>query len=184
MDITAIVVKKINKNDRKTILSLYNYTFNKLMSVIVRYFVNEEDRITIVNNCFMKIINNINKFNIGTSYFSWVGRIANNEIIDNFRREKNYSNMFSKNEFNEDIEFIEEEEYDGDFTVNELLTMIDDLPKASKIVFNMYAIDGDYTYNDIAEILEVSTETVKWHLKTARKLLKQKIQDKQIEIIR
>lgn len=143
------------------------------MSVTVRFFVNEEDRITIVNNSFLKILANINKFDTNTSYFSWISRIAHNEIIDNYRKEKKYRNLFSFDGLEEENEPFEiENEYEGEFSEEELLEMVNILPKASRVVFSMYAIEGDYTYKDIAEVLEVSVETVKWHLKSARKQLK------------
>jgi len=172
MEITKELVNAIKKSNRRETLLLYQYTYNKLMSVAVRFFVNEEDRMTIVNNSFLKIIKNIENFKIGNSYFSWVTKIVHHEIIDTYRKNKKYKSMFSINEFNENIEDTNDSKFEGNLTETELLNMVNQLPKASKIVFNMYTIDGGYTYKDIAEILNVSVETVKWHLKNARKELK------------
>jgi DNA-directed RNA polymerase specialized sigma24 family protein len=41
-------------------------------------------------------------------------------------------------------------------------------------VFNLYAID-DFSIKQISETLEISIETVKWHLKTSRKTLRARI---------
>jgi RNA polymerase sigma-70 factor (ECF subfamily) len=56
--------------------------------------------------------------------------------------------------------------------------MILKLPKATKLVFNLFAIDG-YSHKEIAEQLEISTNTSKWHVKEARKKLKEQILKKQ-----
>ena len=56
----------------------------------------------------------------------------------------------------------------------QLLQFLNDLPPASKIVFNLYAID-DFSIKQISETLEISIETVKWHLKTSRKTLRARI---------
>jgi len=187
MEINEKVIKAIKKNDRKIIFSLYHFSFNKMMSIVVRYYNNEEEKITIVNNCFLKIINNIDKFKIGTSYFSWISRIVQNEIIDTFRKTKKYKALFEFDSFDdvEDYSDYTEETVETEFTEQYLLDLINELPNASKIVFNLYAIDGDYTYKEVAEMLDISVETVKWHLKNARKLLKEKLtKKKDLEIAR
>jgi RNA polymerase sigma-70 factor (ECF subfamily) len=54
---------------------------------------------------------------------------------------------------------------------SQVLAILNDLPPASKLVFNLFAID-DYSINQISEELGISRETVKWHLKTSRKILR------------
>jgi len=182
MKIDKKLIKAIKKNDRRKTLQLYNFTFNKLMSVAVRYFVNEEDRVTVVNNSFMKIIDNIDKFTIGTYYFSWVNRIVYNEIINFHRAEKKYKSIFNFEIYDVVIDNFSENEddYSGSYSESELLAQIQKLPKSTRIVFDMYAIEGGYKYKDIADCLDVSVETVKWHLKQARKTLKELL-SKQIQ---
>ncbi|MNY63341.1 RNA polymerase sigma factor [compost metagenome] len=52
-----------------------------------------------------------------------------------------------------------------------LQQLLDTLPPATKMVFNLYAIDG-YSSKEIMEEFQISYETVKWHIKEARKRLK------------
>ena len=49
--------------------------------------------------------------------------------------------------------------------------MLLSLPKATRTVFSLIAIDG-YSHKEIAERLNISLETSKWHMKEARKRLK------------
>jgi RNA polymerase sigma-70 factor (ECF subfamily) len=42
-------------------------------------------------------------------------------------------------------------------------------------VFNLYVIDG-YSHREIGELLDMSEGTSKWHLSTARKLLREKLE--------
>ena len=48
------------------------------------------------------------------------------------------------------------------------------LPPASRQVFNMYFIDG-YKHREIADMLNISEGTSKWHLNSAREKLKEMI---------
>ena len=56
----------------------------------------------------------------------------------------------------------------------DLLKMIKQMPSGYQVVFNMFAIEG-YSHKEIAEMLEISEGTSKWHLSEARKSLQQKI---------
>ena len=56
-----------------------------------------------------------------------------------------------------------------------LLEMIKQLPSMTAKVFNLYAIDG-YKHREIAELLNMSENTSKWHLSEARKKLQAKLQ--------
>lgn len=171
MEINEQIVKKIKQNDRKVILDLYKFSFNVLMSAAVRYKNNEEDQMTIVNNSFLKIIQKIEQYKIGTAYLSWIKRIVQNEIIDEFRKQNKYRELFN---FEADETQHDEEtpaEIDADHDAEMLEKMLNQLPPATKLVFNLYAIEG-YTNKEISEKFDISYETVKWHIKEARKKLR------------
>ena len=61
------------------------------------------------------------------------------------------------------------------------LQMLNVLPPATKLVFNLYAIEG-YKSKEIVEELNISYETVKWHIKQARKKLKSLIVENKISL--
>jgi RNA polymerase sigma factor (sigma-70 family) len=171
LTITVEIIDLIRKGDRRTTLGLYQHTFNVLMGNAVRYKRNQEEQMEIVNNAFMKIITNIDRFEPGTAYFSWAKRIVQREIIDDFRRNKRYRELF-----NQDVELTRHEidqccEIDDNIEAEELKKMLDILAPATRLVFNLYAIDG-YSAKEITEELEISYETVKWHIKEARKKLR------------
>jgi RNA polymerase sigma-70 factor (ECF subfamily) len=63
-----------------------------------------------------------------------------------------------------------------DFSVDDIQSMIDNLPNGYKMVFNLYAIEG-YKHQEIAEMLNISEGTSKSQLSHARKLLQQQIID-------
>ena len=61
------------------------------------------------------------------------------------------------------------------------MQMLNVLPPATKLVFNLYAIEG-YKSKEIVEELNISYETVKWHIKQARKKLKSLIVENKISL--
>ena len=52
--------------------------------------------------------------------------------------------------------------------VEEILVALEKLPKKSRLVFNLYLIEG-YSHKEIAGLLKISIGTSKWHLSTSRK---------------
>jgi len=182
LEITDSLIKSIKDNDRKAITELYKETFSVLMSVVVRYKQNTEDQMSLVNNSFLKIISKIDQYKVGSSFFSWAKRIGQNEVIDDFRKEKKYKELFQFEDEMSNYDNMEPElEPDSKFEAEELQAMLNMLPPATKVVFNLYAIDG-YKYAEIMDELNIGYETVKWHIKEARKRLRVLVTEKSMTI--
>lgn len=168
----AELLKQAFAFNRKAQLELYKLSYPILIAVARRYRKNEEDHLALVNNAFIKIIQNLNNFQEG-NYFSWVKRIITNEIIDDFRRNKKYRNLFNQDL---DVEFNQFTYADAEFEMNDshLFNMVKKLPESTKVVFNLFAIDG-FSHKEIGEMLGISEQTSKWHTKMARKKLKEQL---------
>ena len=141
------------------------------MSSAVQYKINSEDQMSIVNTAFLKIVTGIHHYKVGTAYFSWAKKIVNNTIIDDFRKNKNYRELFEIDTKVEDSEEAENSEIENGIENEELQEILNTLPPATKLVFSLYAIE-EYTSKEICEDLDIGYETVKWHIKEARKRLR------------
>ena len=180
MEVTQEVIREIAAGDRKVILKLYHYSFNVLMGTAVRYKDHKEDQMEIVNNAFMKIVTKIESYTPGTAYFSWVKTIVQREIIDDFRKNKRYKALFKMSGETIYEGSVEPEVYNH-IDNDELMKILDVLPPATKLVFNLYGIEG-YSSKEIMKELDISYETVKWHIKEARKRLKKLIIENKIPL--
>jgi RNA polymerase sigma-70 factor (ECF subfamily) len=108
---------------------------------------------------------------LGTAYFSWAKRIIHNEIINDFRKNKKYKELFNFESDETASNEIIHAEMDMQMEAEQLQMLLNKLPPATRLVFNLYAIDG-YETKEICEQLDLSYETVKWHIKEARKKLR------------
>lgn len=173
-------IQRIRQQDARYLEVLYNGVFPLLMAIAVRYKNNREEQLTAVHNAFLKMIRSIDQFKTEGSFNAWMTRILRNELIDEFRRTQKKS-AIQFTELNIDVA-------DASFELQQLeqapstvlLQFLNELPPASKVVFNLYAMD-DYTIKQISEALDISVETVKWHLKTARKQLRVRISNLKIQ---
>ena len=123
------------------------------------------------------MLTNIESYNPSVPFTAWIRRIAINTAIDDFRKNSKHNLIEYSDEISTNKNYTIND-YDLEIRAEELNNMILKLPKATKLVFNLFAIDG-YSHKEIAEQLEISTNTSKWHVKEARKKLKEQILKKQ-----
>lgn len=157
-------------NNRKHQELLYKKFFPKMMQMCMRYTSDQDKAMQICNDGFLKVFKNIKKYESKGSFEGWIRRIVFHSLSDYFKSEKKYMHfmVFEEKEKSTQQNALDQIYYD------DLLNMINELPDASARVFRLYAIEG-YKHREIAETLNISVGTSKWHLAEARKLMKELI---------
>ena len=74
-----------------------------------------------------------------------------------------------------DVDFEVESSIVEKLFAEDLINLMHRLPLTTKVVFNLFAIEG-FSHGDIAKELGMSVGTSKWHVNNARKRLKQWIE--------
>jgi RNA polymerase sigma-70 factor (ECF subfamily) len=129
----------------------------------------------VLQNTFIRIYKNIQKFEGKSSLHTWMYRIAYNESIrflemDNKRR---YVNIDEVSESNLEVLF-EDEYFDGDKIQEKLNKIIEEFTEKQKRIFQMKYFD-DLSFRKISEILEISESTLKSTYYTTVKIIEEKI---------
>ncbi|WP_345949565.1 MULTISPECIES: sigma-70 family RNA polymerase sigma factor [unclassified Mucilaginibacter] len=165
------LITACQQQDRKSQKMLYKAFYGFAMGICLRYANNRYEAAEIMNQGFLKMFNNLNKYDESRPFKAWLGRIMMNMSIDYYR-----SNL--KVAYTEDLteaEHLTDNELpDKKINYQELLDMIQRLPQAYRTVFNLYAIEG-YTHEEIGEMLNISAGTSKSNLFKAREKLKKMI---------
>lgn len=177
-DITAELLKACMEDDRRAIKYLYEHCFKKLMPVCYRYHNNEEDARSSLNIGFMKILKGLESIDGQVNFAAWSKRIMINTLIDEYRKKRNYQSHVTSKETERELDVEAnptDNEAESDLGYQNLLGLISQLPEISGRVFNLYVIDG-FNHKEIGEMLGMSEGTSKWHLSTARKLLREKLE--------
>lgn len=178
MDITPEIIKSCISDDRKAINLLYEYGFRTLMPVCFRYNKNEEDARAAYNVGFIKILNGLAKLDENANFNAWSRRIMVNSLIDEYRKNKKYNERIYKSDSDAELDYYStgtENEAESNMGLENIMELIKELPEMTGRVFNLFVIDG-YSHKEIAEQLEMSEGTSKWHLSTARKMLREKLE--------
>lgn len=172
MTIEKELLNACRREERQAQFELYRQCYGVLMAVSLRYERNKEDADAMVNQIFLKILDNLDRYDGEAPFEAWIRRIAINSEIDEFRRKNRQKLDYHENVTDAaPITAMDYNEADQRFDAEDLENMIRQLPPVSQQVFNLYVVDG-FNHKEIAEKLGMSEGTSKWHLSSARKKLK------------
>jgi RNA polymerase sigma-70 factor (ECF subfamily) len=187
MNVDATLLKACRQNNQKAQSQLYRSCFSVLMSICIRYKSDEAEARAVLNQGFLKILTNLDKYNSNIPFEAWIRRIMINTIIDEFRKYKKhkervqYTDFIANDTFDNRVDFNEADQM---FDAEAIEYFIKQLPEVAQKVFNLYVIDG-YSHREIGEMLDISEGNSKWHLSSARKrlrtMLKVAMEKEQIE---
>ena len=166
------IVNGCKKGNRKAQEQLYRNYYRAMATLCMRYTRNEEDAVEVLNNGFLKVFRNIEKYDEKQAVlYTWMRAIIINSCLDFIKqKEKNISHM----ELDDAVEIDIPAEAISRMKATELLYLVRQLPPATQAVFNLYVMDG-YNHKEIAQMLNIKEGTSKWHLSEAKKSLQQKI---------
>jgi len=172
------------RNNRKSQETVYKMFYGKMMAVCRRYTRNDDQAKDILQDGFIKVFKNIDKFNFQGSFEGWVRRIIVNTAIDFTRKAKTDYLLMNDGQKIEDFENDlldeqDEEEYESPFKVADVIKGMEQLSNAYRTVFNLYVFEN-FSHQEIADALSISVGTSKSNLAKARANLK-KILNKELE---
>jgi len=168
------LVKECLCNNAKAHEEFYGRYASKMYGVCLRFAKNQMEADDILQEGFIKAFTNLKSFRNEGSLEGWVRRTIVNTAINHVKK-------FAKYKKDLDIDTAEpvlkmSSSATDTISVNELLSLIKDLPVGYKMVFNLNVMEG-YTHREIATLLDISENTSKSQLSRARNTLQRKINE-------
>ena len=166
------LIKACKRGKRASQKQLYKEFYSYGMSICLRYSKNREEAQEILNDGFMKVFNNLDKYNPTLSFKGWLRRILVNAAIDYYRKHHKHHHT---------LEIVHNKHIDAspdalhNLSVQEIMDMVQLLPPAYRLVFNLYAVEG-YKHQEIAQELGISIGASKSNLAKARMKLRAMLQ--------
>lgn len=154
-------------NDRRAQEALYRRFFPEMLRMCRRYTRDEDTALEILNNGLLRVFKKIHTFGFKGSLEGWIRRLVYHSMADYYRDNARYLHFLVLEDHDRPVQ----ENFNEVFYEEDILKAVRTLPPVSQEVFRLYAIEG-YSHAEIAETLQMSEGTSKWHLSTARQKLR------------
>jgi len=167
------------KGDRRSQQAIHKMFYGKMKAVCMRYTRDSDQAMDVLQEGFLKVFNNLDKYTGVGTFEGWMRRIMVNLSIDRYRRLKHDLVLLSEQndiedwggETDDETDDSEEGEEIYDITPEQIIDAMQQLTPAYRTVFNLYVYE-DYTHQDIAEALGISVGTSKSNYAKAKKNMK------------
>jgi len=175
------IIAGCRKNKHKHQMALFDKYSGMLKGVCLRYVNNDFDADDLLQEGFIKILENISKYQETGSFTAWMKRIMVNHAL-NFCKKKSKQKFSEWNdsysdELQEENTLVENKMenriLEADLAPTDIIKIIQELPDGYRMVLNLYVIDG-YSHKEIAKKLNISVNTSKSQLSRARKMMIEK----------
>ncbi|WP_341227165.1 sigma-70 family RNA polymerase sigma factor [uncultured Arcticibacterium sp.] len=166
------LIEKCKNGERGAQRKLYTSHYGFAMSICLRYCKTKEEGEEVLNNAFLKVFKNLEKYDTSHSFKNWFKRILINASIDFYRsQQKHYYHQDINTAFSLKSNLQNAE---GDIGHDELMCLVHELPMAYRTSFCLFAIDG-FSHDEISKKLGISIGTSKSNVSRARKVLREKL---------
>ena len=160
-DITLLSQLQDTKTKEKAFRTLITQYKERLYWHVRKIVISHDDADDVLQNTFIKIFKNIDKFNGKSKLYSWMYRIATNESITFLNKRAKDRNLDISDYQQQLASTLESDDfYSGDEIQLILQKAIATLPQKQQLVFNMKYFD-ELKYDEISEILETSVGALK-----------------------
>lgn len=171
------LIKAAQSGDRDALITLLREIENHVYRTAFYILGNEQDAQDAAQEALVRIYTKIQSYEEKALFKTWVQRIVTNICIDKFRKQKatvsieEHNMMFSTNSNVED-------EIISSYVAKDIQEAIEKLPERHRTVIVLRYLQ-DFSYNEIADSLDLPLNTVKSYLFRARQQLQTLLQDYQ-----
>jgi RNA polymerase sigma-70 factor, ECF subfamily len=163
------LLEKCVTKDRQAQETFYRKYQGKMLAVCMRYTRDRETALDIMNRGFLRIFNKIAQYQPTGSLEGWMRVIMIHAIADYFKQQKKDLVQYTGELPKEGAAVTLPSDR---FTKEILQQALQQLPETQRCVFNLFAIDG-YPHKEIANMLALNENTVRWLYAEAKKRLQQ-----------
>lgn len=158
--------------NRQSQSRLYSLLKDKMFTVCLRYADNREEAEEILQEGFIKVFEFIHQYKYKGPFEGWIRKIMVNCALQKHRSKRQLHALVNID--TAAVENIGTENILSQIGTRELLTMVQRLPPAYRMVFNLYVFEG-MKHREIAEHLGISEGTSKSNLSDARSILRKAV---------
>jgi len=175
------LMQGVREGDEESFAILMGRYKHRLTNYFYTLLNNYDRAAEATQEAFVKVFLKADTFDMDKSFSSWIYRIGMNYIIDEYRKKQRWTSFLGRHFKNNNGSFptsyqppAPDEELIRDEKVGKVRKAINSLPLKYRVPLAMKDLQ-ELPYNEIADIMDMSTGTVKSRINRARLLLKEKL---------
>lgn len=174
----AVLVQECLQGDRRSFEVLVDRHQQTMYNVALRIVRDLEDAADVTQAAFVKVYENLATYNPRYKFFSWLFRIVVNEAL----------NLLKKRKFSAELEethLAVDQRLDGNLLESELQEQVQQALMDLKFEYRLVVVLRHFqhlSYEEISYITDVPEKTVKSRLFTGRKLLREKLMRRGVDL--
>jgi len=166
--------ENIKKGNKESLKILHDRYFHQMILYTLKSVHETGEVEELVSDCFIKLWENKKKIEIKESVKSYLFFVLRNSIVDNYRAKRIITESLEQEQV---TDIADEFYFDEQSRYADLYHTINKLPVQRKKILEMAVFD-EMTYQEIADSLEISKNTVKTQIGRAYRFLKENLNSK------
>jgi RNA polymerase sigma-70 factor (ECF subfamily) len=164
-----VIIQGCLRKKEKSQEMLYKQFFGYAFKVALIHNRNRDIALEIVNDSFLKVFNQIGRYDNSLPFKSWLSKIVINTSIDKFRKNNRNPQAY------EEETFLIPDDAPGviaQLSAQDILELLNLLPEIQRQVFSLYEIDG-HNHDEISSMLRIPENTSRVYLARSKKRLRE-----------
>lgn len=190
MDADIELVHQTLQGDEEGFEKLVYMYQDKVYTLCYRYSGNDEDAYDLAQEAFIKAYRSLNTFKGSSRFSTWLYRVTTNVCLDEMRRRKRQIQAQSLDkpvagpdgemtkivlDESHTIDVIYEQKEQAEY----IQSLLNELKPEHRMVLLLKDI-MEFSYDEISQVLNISSGTIKSRLSRARDLLRRKLLDREL----
>jgi RNA polymerase sigma-70 factor (ECF subfamily) len=165
------LVQRCRIGDRQALETLIREYQRPVYNAAYRILGNPDDAADATQAAFLKVFENLDSYDPNYKFFSWIYRIAINESINQFKRNRKLQPLGDDDMPDAGGPESEAESDDQARWIQDGLMALNDEYRTVVVLRHF----SDLSYREISDVLEIPEKTVKSRLYSARQLMKERL---------
>lgn len=166
----AELVERVRAGDSKAFDTLVRRHLRRAFAIAYRLLGHREDAEDLVQDAFMTVLEKIDTFKAGREFAPWFNRIVVNRGL-NARKARSIRKTELIPESTQANSPSPSGLAERSALRDQIRAALDKLPERQRAIVELFDLEG-FSGAEIADMLEISPGTVRWHLHEARRALR------------
>jgi len=174
---TEELVARCRKGDQRAQLEIYNKYYKAMYNTALRIVNHTAEAEDLMQEAFIRAFSKIETFQGKSTFGAWLKKITVNLSINSFNKNAKYKNVSYVDEMKyevDDPQGIDIAEEETNSRVQKVLKAINSLKESYRVILTLHLIEG-YDYDEICEILGLSSANCRTSISRAKESLRKKL---------